>query len=274
MALLALTLALLAMTVATTANEVSPLDMASASFNDQYQKSSCAMEGVLPPLDHSEFQNNSLFSKYRPWAVGMGPIQWSPVSRLSSSDQAIAIMADHIIHLYKEFNNKIEVTGHSRQAYQDKFKILLNDTFTMLMAAWKEQKCRCVIRRVYNCKFEENVDDIARVGQLTSSRLCKNVSKGFGTTTVFKVQMCQDVYIMEFFKNPFVKEVLIPYFEKFKVTKVIGGGENKQIHLEYIGAYRKYNCECVTGGSVPRTPGHLGKLILATGLLAVATGIL
>ncbi|KAF4796167.1 hypothetical protein TURU_086446 [Turdus rufiventris] len=195
------------MTVATMAIEVRALDMALDSFDDQYQNSSHAMEEAFLALKHSDFQNNSLFMKYSPWAVSMGPSRWSPVSHLSSSDQATAIMACHIIYLYKEFINAREVAGHSHQAYWAKFQILLNDTFTMLMAARKEQKPCCVIQRVHNYKSKENVDDIAR-------------------------------------------EVPIPHFEKFKVTKVVRGGENKRIHLEYIETCSKYNCELLTDRAV------------------------
>ncbi|KAF4796705.1 hypothetical protein TURU_081935 [Turdus rufiventris] len=63
MVLLDLTLALLAMTMVTTAIEEKPLDVALDSFNDQYQNCSRAMKG-----------------------------RGSPMSPLLSPDQAIAIM--------------------------------------------------------------------------------------------------------------------------------------------------------------------------------------
>ncbi|XP_071274269.1 erythroblast NAD(P)(+)--arginine ADP-ribosyltransferase-like [Agelaius tricolor] len=58
MALLALTLALLAMTVTTAAIKVLPLDMAQDSFHDKY-RGGCrpAMIVALPALSHSEFQS-------------------------------------------------------------------------------------------------------------------------------------------------------------------------------------------------------------------------
>ena len=62
MTLLALTMALLARTVATTAIEEKPLDMAQVSFNDQYQNCSRAMKAELPALNCSKFQNGSMFA--------------------------------------------------------------------------------------------------------------------------------------------------------------------------------------------------------------------
>ncbi|KAF4796164.1 hypothetical protein TURU_086439 [Turdus rufiventris] len=70
MALLALTLALLTITVATTAITV-PLDMALNSFDDQYQGCGPAMKVELPALNHSEFQNNPHFAKLWPMARDM-----------------------------------------------------------------------------------------------------------------------------------------------------------------------------------------------------------
>ncbi|KAF4797492.1 hypothetical protein TURU_073160 [Turdus rufiventris] len=65
MALLALTLALLAMTVATRTIEEKPLDMVLDCFDDQYQGCDPATKMELPALNHSEFLNNRLLSKYK-----------------------------------------------------------------------------------------------------------------------------------------------------------------------------------------------------------------
>uniref|UniRef100_A0A8C3UJY2 NAD(P)(+)--arginine ADP-ribosyltransferase n=1 Tax=Catharus ustulatus TaxID=91951 RepID=A0A8C3UJY2_CATUS len=114
MTLLALTLALLAMTVATGDIPMKPLDMAPDSFDDQYQGCGPAMEEALPALNRSEFQKNLLYAKVWPMAVAEWQKWGSPVSPLSSPDQAIAIMAYTMEDLYKEFNDKVRVTGIPR----------------------------------------------------------------------------------------------------------------------------------------------------------------
>uniref|UniRef100_A0A8C3UMJ9 NAD(P)(+)--arginine ADP-ribosyltransferase n=1 Tax=Catharus ustulatus TaxID=91951 RepID=A0A8C3UMJ9_CATUS len=107
MALLALTLALLAMTVATRIIKEKPLDMALDSFDDQYQGCGPAMKEALPALHRSEFQKNPRFAKYWSAAVAEWQKLGSPVSPLSSSDQAIAIRAYTSILLHVYFNDKV-----------------------------------------------------------------------------------------------------------------------------------------------------------------------
>ncbi|NXD45912.1 NARE ribosyltransferase, partial [Copsychus sechellarum] len=283
MALLALTLALLAMTVATMAYEVIPLDMAPDSFDDRYQGCGPAMRAELPALNRSEFQKNSLFARVWPVSVSVWRFQGSPLSPLSSSAQAIALMAYTMDALYEEFNNDVRELGRSPQEYRDNFHFkalhfLLTDALATLRDAQKEQKCHCVYRGSDKYLFKANVGDIVRFGQFASASLCENAAQDFGTTTVFQVQTCHGVHIKAFSKFPKEEEVLIPPYEKFKVTKVIEGKENVEIHLDSIGTYSKYNCEWLKGGDslgpVPTVPIHLGELLLATTALAMATGIL
>ncbi|KAF4803316.1 erythroblast NAD(P)(+)--arginine ADP-ribosyltransferase-like protein [Turdus rufiventris] len=267
MALLPLTLALLAVTVATTAIEEKPLDMAMDSFDDPYRGCRCAMKAELPALIHSEFQKNSRYAELWPKAIDMWQHQGSPVYPLLSQDHAIAIMAFTMLYQGDQFNEEVRVAGHSPQEYRDNFHFkalhfLLTDALAMLRDAQKEQKCRCVFRRVDKYKFKANVGDVIRFGQFALSSLCENTTKGFGSTTLFKVQTCHGVYIKEFAEYHEENEVLIPPFEKFKVTKVIEKGDKVEIHLNSFGTYSTYNCEWLTGylqGPLPprRTPpGH------------------
>ncbi|XP_032912495.1 erythroblast NAD(P)(+)--arginine ADP-ribosyltransferase-like [Catharus ustulatus] len=267
MALLALTLALLAMTVATQVITV-PLDMALNSFDDQYQGCGPDMMAELPALNRSEFRKNPLFAQVWPKAVAEWRKKGSRIDPLSSPAQAIAIMAytlDVSIkgeRLYEEFNKKVREAGRSSQEYRDNFHFktlhfLLTDALATLWDA-QGQKCRCVYRGVDKIKFKANVGDIVRFGQFASSSLCKDVIKRFGNTTVFQVQTCHGADIHAFSKfNKKEKEVLIPPFEKFKVTYVnnVEDGKRKvEIHLDSIGTYSRYKCEWLRGGYIPRIP--------------------
>ncbi|NXD45915.1 NARE ribosyltransferase, partial [Copsychus sechellarum] len=278
MALLALTLALLAMTVATTAYTKKRLDMAPNSFDDRYRGCGPAMRVELPALNRSDFQNNSLFARVWPKALAEWQRLGSPLSPLSSSAQAIALMAYTMDDLYQQFNDDVRELGRSPQEYRDNFHFkalhfLLTDALATLRDAQGKQ-CRCVLRGTDKYLFQANVGDIVRFGQFASASLCKDIAQGFGSTTVFKVQTCYGAHIKNFSRYPIEDEVLIPPFEKFKVTKVTEDGEKVRIHLDSIGTYSKYNCEWLTGGSIPTAPSYLSRLLLTTTALAMATGIL
>ncbi|XP_056341802.1 erythroblast NAD(P)(+)--arginine ADP-ribosyltransferase-like isoform X2 [Oenanthe melanoleuca] len=244
------------MTVATTAITEIPLDMAPNSFDDQYQGCGSDMKTKLPTLNRSELQRNSLFAEVWPEAVKEWHRLGSPLYPLSYPEQAIAIMAYTMNDLYEQFNNEVRVAGRSPEAYRDKFHFktlhfLLTDALATLKLM-KGQKCECVFRGVKKFKFKANVGDTVRFGQFASSSRCEGRTKIFGTTTTFVVRTCYGAYIEEFSYFDDEEEVLIPPFEKFKVTKVIEGKKNVRIHLNSIGIYSKYNCELLRGGSGPK----------------------
>ncbi|KAF4797491.1 hypothetical protein TURU_073154 [Turdus rufiventris] len=274
MALLALTLALLAMTVAAMATTTKRLDMALDSFDDQYQGCGPAMEEALPTLNRYEFQNNPLFAEVWPKAEAEWQKVGSPVSPLSSSDQAIAIMAYHAPDLYDYFNGNVSIFGHSPQEYRDNFHFktlhfLLTKAVAMLTATQKQQKCQGVIH-VSSYKFYASPGDIIRFGQFVQS--WGSIDDSVSAPTVFRVQTCHGANISTFAGVHDNVIVLIPPYEKFNVTNIIEDGEKVEIHLDSMGTYSKYNCEWLTGESISSTPGHFGGLLLTTTAQAEATG--
>ncbi|XP_071274266.1 erythroblast NAD(P)(+)--arginine ADP-ribosyltransferase-like [Agelaius tricolor] len=128
MALLALTLALLAMTVTTAAIKVLPLDMAQDSFHDQYW-GGCrpAVILALPALSHFEFQ-------------------------------AVALVAYTTKDIYKEFNAAVCAAGSSRHEYRNNFHFkmlhfLLTQALVTLRHAQNGQ-CHHVFRGVHDVQFQ------------------------------------------------------------------------------------------------------------------------
>ncbi|XP_056341826.1 erythroblast NAD(P)(+)--arginine ADP-ribosyltransferase-like [Oenanthe melanoleuca] len=189
-------------------------------------------------------------------------------------------MAYTMDDLYEEFNKNMRVAGCTPQEYRDNFHFktlhfLLADALATLRAAQKEeQKCRCVLLWIGKNQYKANVGDTVRFGQFAQGSTCGSVVYSLETATMFEVQTCHGVVIPARSVYP-SEEVLIPPFEKFKVTKVNGDGKSTfSMQLESIGTYSKYNCEWLTGGSVPRAPCHIGGLFLATIVLAMGTSIL
>ncbi|NXI06430.1 NRT2 ribosyltransferase, partial [Pachycephala philippinensis] len=251
MAPLAHTLALLAMTVATTAIEVKRLDMAWGSFDDQYQDCDLDMTKALPALNRSEFKQNPLFAQAWVEARDEWQLKGSPASPLSSPAQAIAIMAYTMNILYKEFNAAVRKAGRSRREYRDNFHFkalhfLLTDALATLRGT-QGQQCYDVYRGVRDVRFKAKRGDTVRFGQFASTSLCKDIARRFGNSTVFQVETCHGAVIQKFSFYPTEKEVLIPPFETFEVTDVTQDGDSTQIQLRSTGTRSKFNCEWLRG---------------------------
>ncbi|XP_066193406.1 erythroblast NAD(P)(+)--arginine ADP-ribosyltransferase-like [Sylvia atricapilla] len=278
MAPLAHTLALLAMTVATGAIKVKPLDISQNSFDDQYQGCGSDMTATLPALNYSEFQKNPFFA----WAWTEAVAEWqrrgSPVSPLASPDQAIAIMAFMTYSCLRTvFTLSMRVAGRSPQEYRDNFHyktlhFLLTDALATLRGTQKG-KCLDVLYRDCGVLFQAQHGNTIRFSQFTAMSLSKP-TEGCTVETVFQVHTCHGVDIGLFSKYPENKEVLIPPFETFEVIQVTQEGNKSQIWLRSTGTFSKYNCEWLKGGTISMAPFHLGGLVLATTALAMATEVL
>uniref|UniRef100_A0A8C3UL98 NAD(P)(+)--arginine ADP-ribosyltransferase n=1 Tax=Catharus ustulatus TaxID=91951 RepID=A0A8C3UL98_CATUS len=232
------------------ASTVYPLDMAPDSFDDQYQGCGPAMKEALPGLKRSELQKNPVFAEVWPKAEAEWQKLGSPVSPLLSPDQAIAIMASGAPDLYNYFNGNVSVAGRSPQEYRDNFHFktlhfLLTKALVTLRATQKGQKCQSVIH-LAGYKFYATPGDVVRFGQFAPS--VDSIDGSVSVPTVFKVQTCHGADITTFTGFSSILMVLIPPFEKFKVTKIIPKGEKVEIHLDSIGTYSKYNCEWLKGG--------------------------
>ncbi|NXB77381.1 NRT2 ribosyltransferase, partial [Donacobius atricapilla] len=247
MAPLAHTLALLAMTVATVAIKVVPMDMARDSFDDRYEGCGPAMTTALTALNRFEFLRNPHFAWFWPQAAAEWHKRGSHVSPLASPAQAIALMAYTMSDLYREFNAAVRVAGRSPQQYRDNFHFktlhfLLTQALETLRHAQNRQ-CRRVFRGVQDVHYIARRGQRVRFGQFTSTSLSNETAQTYGTDTIFQVQTCHGVNIRQFSMYPEEEEVLIPPFETFEVTEVIYDGRRSWIWLRSAGTFSKYNCE-------------------------------
>ncbi|XP_030820693.1 erythroblast NAD(P)(+)--arginine ADP-ribosyltransferase-like [Camarhynchus parvulus] len=246
MALLARTLALLAMTVSTVAIKVVPLDMAWDSFDDQYQGCGPAMNAKLPSLYNSEYQKNPHFARGWYHADAEWRKRGSPVSPLASHWQVIALMTYTSQHVYRDFNVAVRTAGRSRQEYRNNFHFktlhfLLTQALVTLRHA-QNAKCHRVFRGVRGVHFQARRGQRVRFGQFTSTSPRKEIALRFGADTIFEVHTCHGVDIRQFSMYPTEEEVLIPPFETFKVSKVTRDGKRTWISLRSAGTFSKYNC--------------------------------
>ncbi|XP_063035124.1 NAD(P)(+)--arginine ADP-ribosyltransferase 2-like [Melospiza melodia melodia] len=246
MALLAHTLALLVLAVATVAIKVVPLDMARDSFDDQYRGCGPAMTKALPALYKFESQKNPLFAKTWVKAEAEWRKRGSHVSPLASPAQAVAVMAYTMKYLYKEFNAAVHVAGRSRQEYRNNFHFkmlhfLLTQALVTLRQAQNGQ-CHQVYRGVRDVRFQAQQGQRVRFGQFTSTSPSKEVAQHYGTDTILQLHTCHGADIQAFSYDPSNREVLIPPYETFQVTQVIWDGKRTWIWLRSVGTFSKYNC--------------------------------
>ncbi|KAM7037130.1 GPI-linked NAD(P)(+)--arginine ADP-ribosyltransferase 1-like [Passerculus sandwichensis] len=173
-----LTLTLLAMTAVTAAATATgvpsgataaapalavPLDMAPASFDDQYRGCGRAMAAELPALNRSELRRGARFAEA--WALAAA--QWrlrppprsprSPRSPLSPA-QAVALMAYTApVPLHREFNEAVRAAGRSRREYRDNFHFkTLHFLLTQAVVALRDAqgpRCHRAFRGVRGARF-------------------------------------------------------------------------------------------------------------------------
>ncbi|KAL0154213.1 hypothetical protein M9458_050477 [Cirrhinus mrigala] len=85
-------------------------------------------------------------------------------------------------------------------------------------------------------------------GQFASSSLDLKIAQRFGTKSCFEIHTCEGADVSKYSKLPYEKEVLIPPYEKFKVTAVKTRKDQKDLwcntvyELESSGKKSDLNC--------------------------------
>nr|XP_055050752.1 ecto-ADP-ribosyltransferase 5-like [Misgurnus anguillicaudatus] len=146
--------------------------------------------------------------------------------------------------LYKEFNHDVR-TG--KQKYEKKtyrwysLHFLLTEAIEILKKT--QQECKLTYRGT-KLKFNENVlNTEIRFGSFASSSVDREIAKRFGTKSCFEILTCQGADVSEYSMLSYEKEVLIPPYEKFKVTEIKKGAWcNTVFVLKSSGLKSTLNC--------------------------------
>ncbi|XP_047371789.1 GPI-linked NAD(P)(+)--arginine ADP-ribosyltransferase 1 isoform X2 [Sciurus carolinensis] len=153
-------------------SQETPLDMAPASFDDQYTGCAAAMTAALADLNHTEFQTNKVYADG--WTLASNQWQerrvWGPVWGLSPTrlpppppgfrDEHVVALLAYTANspLHKEFNAAVREAGRSRAHYLHHFSFktlhfLLTEALQLLGRSQHSPRCHQVYRGVHGLRF-------------------------------------------------------------------------------------------------------------------------
>lgn len=244
-------------------SQETPLDMAPASFDDQYAGCLADMTAALPDLNHSEFQANKVYADG--WALAN--IQWQDRRAWGSlwgslpppppgfrDEHGVALLAYTANSpLHKEFNAAVREAGRSRAHYLHHFSFktlhfLLTEAL-QLLRNHRSPGCRQVYRGVHGLRFRPaGPGATVRLGGFASASLKNVAAQQFGEDTFFGIWTCLGAPIRGYSFFPEEEEVLIPPFETFQVINTSRPAQGPaRIYLRALGKRSTYNCEYIKG---------------------------
>ncbi|XP_021085197.1 GPI-linked NAD(P)(+)--arginine ADP-ribosyltransferase 1 isoform X2 [Mesocricetus auratus] len=251
-----------------------PLDMAPASFDDQYAGCAADMTAALPGLNHSEFQANKVYAdgwaqansqwQQRKVPRSGGALSPTPLPPLPSlpplplpppgfrDEHGVALLAyTASSSLYRKFNAAVREAGRSRAHYLHHFSFktlhfLLTEAL-QLLGSHRSRGCRQVYRGVNGLRFRPaGPGATVRLGGFASASLKYVAAQQFGTDTFFGIWTCLGAPIRGYSVFPAEEEVLIPPFETFQVINASRPAQGPaRIYLRALGKRSTYNCEYI-----------------------------
>ncbi len=203
---------------AAVSEQIVPLDMALNSVDDQFKGCKGKMADLVKTKYlRKEMKNSAKFKHY--WQKSKNVVMF-PKHNLTRN-HLIAIRVYTGVYIYRKLN---DATRYGRKQYKNKaFNwTLLHFLLTEAIQILKKQQNKCYLTyRGTRAKFDKHVlNKEVRFGSFASSSLNPKIAQGFGTKSCFEIKTCESAELTKYSQNPFIKEVLIPPYEKFRVTAV------------------------------------------------------
>ncbi|XP_077058399.1 NAD(P)(+)--arginine ADP-ribosyltransferase 2-like [Siphateles boraxobius] len=212
--------------------KIYPLDMAPNSVDDQYKGCRENMANLVKTeLLKNELKKSPDFKTA--WKKGEEFIKRQNYDLTKSYLIAIYVYSDALV--YNSFNpdtrrDKNQYKHNTYKWYSLHF--LLTDAIQILKKT--QNKCMLTYRGT-NAEFNKTVlNTEVRFGSFSSSSLDRKKARGFGSKSCFEIYTCEGADVSKYSKLPREKEVLIPPYEKFKVTAVKTRRDQKDLWCETV----------------------------------------
>ncbi|XP_052408194.1 NAD(P)(+)--arginine ADP-ribosyltransferase 2-like isoform X2 [Carassius gibelio] len=234
--------------------KIFPLDMALDSVDDLYNGCKEKMaEQVDKEYLKKELRNSVDFEKV--WEIGKNKVSKNYFLDKLKTKHKIAIYAytyiqiDPNLNIYEKFNKDIRYGKQNYPVMKYKW-YSLHFLLTEAVQILKKTQNRCFDTfRGTKVTFENDVlNKEVRFGSFTSSSLERSIAKRFGTVSCFVIHTCEGANITKYSMLRHEEEVLIPPYEKFIVTAIRTGTNQKhrgcktEFVLESTGIRSDLNC--------------------------------
>ncbi|XP_053367942.1 erythroblast NAD(P)(+)--arginine ADP-ribosyltransferase-like [Clarias gariepinus] len=215
-----------------TSDSVFKLDMEPDSVDDQFINCGNKIDKLIKnTILKNELCCNELFEDV-----------WKKFPKIKDDLQRIIKVYTFPSSLYSEFNNALR-SGRKNYNLSCNYKAF-HFLLTRAVQKYKVTNCTDVFRRT-NVSFATNgVNREMRFGQFASTSIRDDLYT-FGNKSCFQINTCYGANITNMSHLAHEKEVLIPPFEKFNITKIEYNQRNCSVlyTLRSTGTFSNMNCE-------------------------------
>ncbi|XP_026095734.1 NAD(P)(+)--arginine ADP-ribosyltransferase 2-like [Carassius auratus] len=203
---------------AATEEEIVPLDMALNSVDDYYEGCREKMTNLVKTeYLGKELCNSAKFKKA--WLEAT--LDASCGTLKCKNTIAIYMYTNTDYKIYEIFNND---GRNGKQNYENKtykwysLQFLLTEAIRLLKK--QQNRCYSTYRGTKLIFDKDALNKEICFGSFTSSSLDRYSAHRFGAKSCFEINTCEGAEVTNYSRFPYEKEVLIPPYEKFKVTAV------------------------------------------------------
>lgn len=263
--------------------EAEVINLASDSFDDQYQGCTQQIMEKLNQEDYftKEIERNKTYAKawYNAHLNWLNQAKTLPRSMVSA--HAAAILVYSLSNTVRsDFTKAMATGGRSPQQYKDLFHFkYLHYYLTSAVQLLREEglanndyPCLKVHHEAKDIYLEASRGATIRFGQFLTISLLNKESPKLENQTQFTISTCLGVPV-EYFSLK--REVLIPPYELFEVVNVSYHQTGNWLQLQSIGNLSIYNCELLKASSKKYIPAPIVTVslsLLTTAIISSQTG--